>query len=112
MENKGTRRSITRSTFAPMSVTVTTALATTPAIDLTGASAWAIRSPASAVASVTVWAAESESGTYTRCQVQAADASVALDAAKWNTPDPQIFPFGWVKLVGNAGGVIDIARRG
>jgi hypothetical protein len=95
-----------------MLVTVTTSIDTTPEIDLRGASAWAIRSPASAVASVEVHGSNQSGGTYTRVQIQAADLSVALSTNKWNTPDPAVFPFSYIKLVGNAGGVIEIVLKG
>jgi len=43
---------------------------------------------------------------------QASDLSVALSSAKWNTPDFSVFPFSYVKLVGNAGGVIELVSKG
>ena len=111
-KNLGLRQAVTRPELTPMLVTVTASIDTTPEVDLRGASAWAVRSPASAVTSLEVWASNQSGGTYTRVQIQAADLSVALDAAKWNTPDFSVFPFSYVKLVGNAAGVIELVSKG
>jgi hypothetical protein len=111
-KNLGLRQAVTRPEFTPQLISVTTSLSTTPPVDLRGASAWAVRSPASAVTSLEVWASSSLDGTYTRVQIQAADLSVALSTNRWNTPDPAVFPFSYIKLVGNAGGVIEIVSKG
>jgi hypothetical protein len=111
-KNLGLRQAVTRPEFTPLLVSVTTSLSTTPPVDLRGASAWAVRSPASAVASLEVWASSSLDGTYTRVQIQASDLAVALSGAKWNTPDFSVFPFSFLKLVGNAAGVIEIVSKG
>jgi hypothetical protein len=112
MSNPGTRSSITRASFTPLQVSVTTSVDTTPELDLANVSAWAVRSPASAIASVEVWASPSPGGTYTRVQVDAADLSVAMSAAKWNNPALEVFAHSYVKLVGNADGVLDIVAKG
>ena len=110
--NLGLRQAVTRPEFTPQLISVTDSASTTPPIDLRGASAWAVRSPASAVTSLEVWASDELDGTYTRVQIQASDLSVALSAAKWNTPDFSVFPFSFVKLVGNAAGVIELVSKG
>jgi hypothetical protein len=110
--NLGLRQAVTRPEFAPELISVTTSLSTTPAIDLRGVSAWAVRSPASAVTSLEVWASSELDGTYTRVQISASDLAVALSGAKWNTPDFSVFPFSYLKLVGNAAGVIEMVSKG
>lgn len=112
MSNPGKRASITRASFTPIQVAVTTSLATTPEIDLSNASAWAIRSPASAVASVEVWASPTAGGTYTRVQVDALDLSIALSTDKWNNALAEVFAHSYVKLVGNADGTLDLVAKG
>ena len=111
-KNLGLRQAVTRPEFTPQLISVTTSDATTPPIDLRGASAWAVRSPASAVTSLEVWASSELDGTYTRVQIQFADLSVSLSGAKWNTPDFSVFPFSYIKLVGNAAGVIELVSKG
>lgn len=112
MVRQGLRKSITRATFEPLSIEVTDALATTPAIDLEGVSAWAVRSPDSEVASLEVHASTSEDGTYTRVQVDALDLSIALSTNKWNNTEPEVFAFRFVKLVGDAAGTIELVGKG
>ena len=110
--NLGGRKSITRSDAPAMTIAVTDTLSTTAEIDLRGVSAWSIRSPNSDVTSVTVYGSTASGGTYTVVQVDAADVTVALSAAKWNNPNGLVFAFSWVKLVGNADGNIELVAKG
>lgn len=109
---QGNKQAVTRPEMPALSVTVTDDVSTTPAIDLRGFSAFALRSPASAVSSLTVYGSTTAGGTYTAIQIDASDLTVALSGAKWNNPNALVFAFSHVKLVGNAGGVIEIVGKG
>ena len=111
----GLRSAITRPEMEPKSVTVTTSLATTPAIDTQGYSGIACRSPASAVTTLTLFGSTEEDGTYTAVQFNNADLTLTLSGSKFNSTDELIkgkFAFRWLKMTGNAGGVIDIVGVG
>ena len=111
-KNLGNRSAVTRPPMPLIEVAVTDTLGTTQAIDLSGYSAWAIRSADESVGSVTVYASASEGGTYTVVQVDDADVTVTLSAAKWNNPNALVFAHSWVKLVGDADGDVELVGKG
>ena len=111
-KNLGNRSAVTRPPMPLIEVAVTDTLSTTEAIDLSGYSAWAVRSPDEDVASLTVYASATAGGTYTVVQVDDADATVTLSGAKWNNPNALVFAHSWVKLVGDADGDIELVGKG
>lgn len=111
-KNLGTRSALTRPPMPLLEVSVTDTLGTTQAIDLSGYSAWAVRSPDESVGSLAVYASASEGGTYTVVQVDDADVTVTLSTSKWNNPNALVFAHSWVKLVGDAVGDIELVGKG
>lgn len=94
-----------------------TELAITASIGTTGlfifrrGSSFAVRRTAGSVATLTVYAAEKEDGTYTQVNIEGTLQTITVDA-NWRDTDPKLFTYEFLKFVGNTTGTIQIVEKG
>lgn len=68
--------------------------------------------PSASITSLSIYAAETASGTYVLVDSIGTNGAVTVVAAKWNTLDTtKIGPYGFIKMVPNTNGTVEVVGK-
>jgi hypothetical protein len=93
-------------------IVVDTDVADCEAISNEAASALMVRRTSGTVATVNVFGATEIDGTYLQMTFEGSDLTSTISATDWEVLPKETFAAPWIKLVGDATGVVEVAGKG
>ena len=93
-------------------IVVAIAVADSEAITNEAASVLMVRRTSGTAATVNIFGATAVDGTYLQMTFEGSDLTAAITATDWTVLPTAAFAAPWIKLVGDATGVVEVAGKG